>query len=491
MEKVYKSSKVDLKEAKEKGISPKVKTLLASAIVAGGLLVSGAPQAEASTIYYGYTNEQVQEYQDRLDEIPNYINATKKLFKDYSHHLSGLDAETLEKNNITPEIVQQALNNLEKVKSKSEKDFSTYYEQAKADPSSIKDKMGISMYVVGKNEENGKDKVVVNMDYVSQLSDKQLSYLEDKYDISSIKLNRYFHLSNDDHDLDGQFTYDLGTYKKLASKMDELLGDIKANPNLNDLDKTVLVMKRIKENVSYDYEAFFGNDVYYKEKVKDTSRNLVGPLLQGKAVCGGLSNLFQQSMAYLDIPSREILGQHSDIDSADFPTLLNHAWNQVQIDGKWYNVDLTNMSQLEKDSDFAYVLTSDNEFTASRINFGKTKFTPYIGNHQEANESISPKQIRASLDKINELEHGKTSSRFSKILNKIRHPFQKEPERLALNPAPEPEIEDTTHKNSFKDQLSQNGKYRKDIEEYTRNNLSHKENMQDKSQEHNIDDFDR
>lgn len=470
MEKVYKSSKVDLKEAKEKGMSPKVKTLLASAIVAGGLLISGAPQAEASTIYYGYTNEQVQEYQDRLDEIPRLINDSKILLKN--------------SNNLSPEALQ-------KINTQIDKLYYTYYEKAKADPTSIKSKMGLSMEAIGKNEENGKTQVILKMNNISQLSNKQLEYLEKKYDISSIQLNRYFHLPNDYSYLDGHFTYDLNTYKKLTSKMDELLGDIKENPNLSDFDKTVLTMRRIKENIAYDYEAFFGDDTEYMQKVKDSSRNLVGPLLEGKAVCGGLSNLFQQSMAYLGIPAREILGRYSDIDIPNLPTLLNHDWNQVQINGKWYNVDLTNMSKLEKDSDFAYVLTSDNEFNSARKADDKNKYTPYIGNHQEAHESIAPEQIRASLDRIDELEHGKKTSRFAKVLHKIRDSFQKKPKLLALNSAPEPEIVNTNHQNSFKAELSQDGKYRKDIENYTRNNLSHKENMQDKSQEHNIDDFDR
>ena len=58
--------------------------------------------------------------------------------------------------------------------------------------------------------------------------------------------------------------------------------------------------------------------------------NAYGALVDKKAVCQGYSLAFCAAMSKLDIPATYVTQ-----DSAD------HGWNRVQIDGTWYNLDVT------------------------------------------------------------------------------------------------------------------------------------------------------
>lgn len=136
--------------------------------------------------------------------------------------------------------------------------------------------------------------------------------------------------------------YTIKETKDCLSKLQELVGDLKHNTQLSQTEKVLLVSKRISEGIVYD------NELVAKERMGDASkreskrgRNLTGALLDGKAVCAGYADTFNQAMEELDIPSRYIGGytyQNSQFQG--------HAWNQVQLeDGNWYNIDVTAMDQ--------------------------------------------------------------------------------------------------------------------------------------------------
>ena len=55
-------------------------------------------------------------------------------------------------------------------------------------------------------------------------------------------------------------------------------------------------------------------------------------IFNGKSTCNGYAYLFRLLMERLNIPVRYVCGMADD----DY-----HAWNTVQIDGEWYNMDLT------------------------------------------------------------------------------------------------------------------------------------------------------
>lgn len=63
---------------------------------------------------------------------------------------------------------------------------------------------------------------------------------------------------------------------------------------------------------------------------------LVGPILYGKAVCGGYADIFQAFMEVLGIEG-EYIGGKATIGGRTG----SHAWNKVKIDGQWYWLDVT------------------------------------------------------------------------------------------------------------------------------------------------------
>ena len=174
---------------------------------------------------------------------------------------------------------------------------------------------------------------------------------------------------------------DIGTFTKIKEKMNELIKDI--NMEDSDLNKFTIIYKRIAENIAYDRTV---SDIIElnrekdknKEKISEESKekineaeNLTG-LISGKCVCGGFARILQCSLNSVGIDCQYIVGQ------TDFARDGWHAWNQVKIDGKWYNTDIT----WDKDSigyhkfvregviskypgvleDLPYCLKSDEEF---------------------------------------------------------------------------------------------------------------------------------
>ena len=79
----------------------------------------------------------------------------------------------------------------------------------------------------------------------------------------------------------------------------------------------------------------------------------------GKLQCGGYADLYMFLCAGLSIPCKQVVW-----DSRD------HVWNQVQIDGQWYNVDVTWMdSSTDGKYNMQYFLTSDacmNQFSVQK-----------------------------------------------------------------------------------------------------------------------------
>ncbi len=56
-----------------------------------------------------------------------------------------------------------------------------------------------------------------------------------------------------------------------------------------------------------------------------------GAIVEGKTVCAGYARAFQYCMQLLGIPSTVVYGETSEV----------HSWNLVQLDGEYYNVDVT------------------------------------------------------------------------------------------------------------------------------------------------------
>lgn len=103
----------------------------------------------------------------------------------------------------------------------------------------------------------------------------------------------------------------------------------------SDLEKFLAVYKSIGLHASYDRSGNAGNENNTAERTK-LARSLKGVLIDGVAVCAGYKLATKYALDYsAGLDAREVSGYaYGDPDKG-------HGWNQVKIDGVWYNTDLT------------------------------------------------------------------------------------------------------------------------------------------------------
>ncbi len=103
------------------------------------------------------------------------------------------------------------------------------------------------------------------------------------------------------------------------------------DPAMSDHDKVRAIHDWMCCNIAYDYEN------YLNGTIPDDSYEITGAMLEGKAVCQGYAETFQLFMDILGIPCETVSGKATNSQG----NTGGHAWNQVQVDGKWYNIDVT------------------------------------------------------------------------------------------------------------------------------------------------------
>lgn len=108
-------------------------------------------------------------------------------------------------------------------------------------------------------------------------------------------------------------------YKMLKSAYAEM----HISNTMNDVEKFQLIHTWVGSNIQYDERSTKGDKIYYH-----TSYDA---LAYGKSVCDGYSSLVTDFCYLADIPCYKVISMSS-----------NHAWVIVQLQGKWYAVEVTN-----------------------------------------------------------------------------------------------------------------------------------------------------
>ncbi len=108
---------------------------------------------------------------------------------------------------------------------------------------------------------------------------------------------------------------------KLYEKVEKVLAQI-IKPGMTDYEKELAIHDYIIVHCQYGYE----------NSAKDYAYRAYGALVQGKAVCNGYAEAMALLMTCVGIENQIVTG------TADGEL---HAWNQVCLDGNWYQVDAT------------------------------------------------------------------------------------------------------------------------------------------------------
>ena len=188
--------------------------------------------------------------------------------------------------------------------------------------------------------------LTIQVDKVSELKEDRLNKLVKNYKIKEILLGQIPYLSKSDMYLYEVMSkmygiesskklelekinkitndiYTINEYKRILHKFDEILNQLSIQDKIDGFYK---LFDYISNNVSYD-----------EDGVKHTlisNQNLIGPVFNGKSVCEGYSKFLQQILSLIDIESIVVQGGGRKAEGG-------HVWNQVLIDGKWYNADVT------------------------------------------------------------------------------------------------------------------------------------------------------
>lgn len=133
-----------------------------------------------------------------------------------------------------------------------------------------------------------------------------------------------------------------------------------------DYEKALYIHDRIAEICTYN----IGDDYEY-------SATAYGCLVEGQANCEGYAKAFNYLAGRLGMKCILVTGK---TDKGE-----NHAWNQIMIDGKWYNLDATWDDMDSTDGTRrVYFLCSDETFSRTHI-ADNTYFTPFSCNATENN----------------------------------------------------------------------------------------------------------
>lgn len=259
------------------------------------------------------SKEQRDVYIDDFDEI-NYFDDIENIEQNYIDNINLFARGENTTLNLTPEIAQ-------KLKGKISKE--------------------IRVQLLIKN--------------ASELSVNQLDELNKEISLNSIKINDV----NQSLGKQQTFPYDVKTYRECRKKIDELLQGINLNTCEPNRDKKIFgkVIKRLANHMSFDYSTL-KKEAAKEEVISETisCRNMEGGLINNTCVCAGFTEIVRNVFACCGIDSLYIYGKNTKNNKA-------HAWNQIKLDGQWYNLDFTwDRDAILSGKQTKYTLKSDQDF---------------------------------------------------------------------------------------------------------------------------------
>lgn len=101
-----------------------------------------------------------------------------------------------------------------------------------------------------------------------------------------------------------------------------------------DLEKTRAIHDYVAGTIAYDAKALINN--IYLSMPHDS----LTVLAKKMAICEGYSNITAALNRAVNIPAKKVVGEGIK-EGATFTNNVNHAWNEVYIDGRWITQDTT------------------------------------------------------------------------------------------------------------------------------------------------------
>ena len=142
---------------------------------------------------------------------------------------------------------------------------------------------------------------------------------------------------------------DIETVENETIVFKEIISEV--TEDMSDFEKFATIYRNLGKRISYDFEnagvGFHSLNEYLPQS------NLEG-IISGKSICGGYSLILKQAL--------ELVGIETKCRVGSCPTEGFHAWNQVNLDGVWYNTDLSVDAEKIAEEQLPFCLKSDDTF---------------------------------------------------------------------------------------------------------------------------------
>ena len=150
-------------------------------------------------------------------------------------------------------------------------------------------------------------------------------------------------VKNNFHDGNYLVLYSKYSATEIHSMFDELNSAIipilsRIPDEATELARETIIHDAVVDTVAYDFEAAEADDSSHD------AFNVYGALVRKKAVCTGYAGAMKMLLNLVGIECRTAVGMSKN---------SGHMWNQVRIDGDWYNLDVT-WDDSSTDSDILY-----------------------------------------------------------------------------------------------------------------------------------------
>ena len=210
---------------------------------------------------------------------------------------------------------------------------------------------------------------------------------------------------------------------------------------IDDTHKARAIFAWVTDNIAYDYKAFNKKKHYKMPKCKkgedclkivaDWKEDYTNKVLRsGKSVCDGYAWLFKRMCDYAGLQTDFVGGytKHSPDDVGRMGS-LNHAWNGIILDGKYYYLDVTwasgtcsknrkgKLDGFQKDFDDFYWLTPIEKFSIDH--YPKDAESPGVANYPMQKYRDNPFIKKYTIPDITifEPESGVIQARVGQVIN--------------------------------------------------------------------------
>lgn len=207
------------------------------------------------------------------------------------------------------------------------------------------------------------------LDNVTDMTPEELTEISSNLGISDVAMT-----PNKDEVYD---MYSVDDHKEMYARIQNIIGQI--DPNLSEASKAYKVYELLASEIEYAYDENGDIDIS-----TDNAQGLRGALINNRCVCAGYAKALQQVLASVGIECKYISGETA---------VEGHAWNQIKIDDKWYNVDLTyDSNNIRETGNIENFLLSDDDFSYHQ---------PRLSDYEKCPETFDMSKVEKETQQAN------------------------------------------------------------------------------------------